>query len=72
MRDHDAVVLTIPFTVLRGVDLDTNLGLSPRKRNAIDALGYGTNAKMMVGFGPAVGGARAATARRTRICRTIS
>jgi monoamine oxidase len=47
---HDAVVLAIPFTVLRDVELDASLGLPPQKRNAIDALGYGTNAKMMVGF----------------------
>ena len=49
-RTHDAVVLAIPFTTLRVVDLDVNLDLSPEKRAAIDLLGYGTNAKMMVGF----------------------
>jgi monoamine oxidase len=49
-RTHDAVVLTVPFTVLRHVHLDRNLGLSPEKRAAIDLLGYGTNAKTMVGF----------------------
>jgi monoamine oxidase len=49
-RIHDAVVLAIPFTTLRDVDLDLNLDLSPEKRAAIDLLGYGTNAKMMVGF----------------------
>jgi monoamine oxidase len=47
---HDAVVLAIPFSTLRYVELDVNLGLSPAKRAAIDLLGYGTNAKMMVGF----------------------
>ena len=50
-RTHDAVVLAIPFTVLRDVDLDANLELSPGKRASIDLIGYGTNAKMMVGFG---------------------
>jgi monoamine oxidase len=30
--------------------LDASLGLPPEKVNAIDLLGYGTNAKMMVGF----------------------
>ena len=50
VRTHDAVVLAIPFSTLRQVDLDASLGLSPEKRHAIAALGYGTNAKMMVGF----------------------
>ncbi len=47
---HDAVVLAIPFTTLRNVKLDVNLDRVPGKRAAIDLLGYGTNAKMMVGF----------------------
>lgn len=46
----DVVVLAIPFTVLRGVRLETSLGLSPDKRRAIATLGYGTNAKTMVAF----------------------
>jgi monoamine oxidase len=50
VRAHDVVVLTIPFTVLRLVELDPSLALPPAKRNAIDSLGYGTNAKMMMGF----------------------
>jgi monoamine oxidase len=49
-RVHDAVVLALPFSTLRNVALDMNLGLSPAKRAAIDLLGYGTNAKMMIGF----------------------
>jgi monoamine oxidase len=49
-RTHDAVVLAIPFTTLRAVDLDIDLDRVQGKRNAIDLLGYGTNAKMMVGF----------------------
>lgn len=49
-RAHDAVVLAIPFTVLREVDLDPTLRLPGSKLEAIDLLGYGTNAKMMVGF----------------------
>jgi monoamine oxidase len=49
-RTHDAVVLAIPFTTLRDVDLDVTLNLPPEKRLAIDDLGYGMNAKMMVGF----------------------
>jgi monoamine oxidase len=50
VRTHDAVVLTIPFPVLRRVELDASLGLPAWKRLAIDQLGYGTNSKMMVGF----------------------
>ena len=42
------VVLAIPFTLLREVRID--LDLPQVKRNAIDRLGYGTNAKLMVGF----------------------
>lgn len=47
---HDAVVLAIPFSVLRGVSLHASLGLPPWKVQAIQQLGYGTNAKRMVGF----------------------
>jgi monoamine oxidase len=43
-------VLTLPFSVLRGVDLDASLGLSAQKSAAIAQLGYGTNAKLMLGF----------------------
>ena len=49
-RAHDAVVLAIPFTVLRLVELDNSLALPPWKTEAIQSLGYGTNAKMMIGF----------------------
>ena len=42
------VVLAVPFTTLRQVRLDVDL---PRaKRRAIAELGYGTNAKLMIGF----------------------
>lgn len=47
---HDAVVLTIPFNLLRDVDLDASLGLPAWKRYAIDNVVYGANAKLMVGF----------------------
>jgi len=43
------LVFALPFTVLREVDL-TGLTLSDDKRNIIDTLGYGTNAKIMMGF----------------------
>ena len=46
----DTVVLTLPFTVLRQVTLDSSLGLSEDKQRAIKALGYGTNAKTMIAF----------------------
>jgi monoamine oxidase len=42
------VVLALPFTLLRDVRID--LELPPAKRKAIAELGYGTNAKLMVGF----------------------
>lgn len=46
----DAVVIAIPFTVLRTLDLDASLGLSADKLRAINQLGYGWNSKTMVGF----------------------
>jgi len=46
---YDAVVLTIPFSVLRDVDLDA-LNLPSAKVSALQNLTYGTNAKMMLGF----------------------
>ena len=42
------VVLALPFTLLRHVRIDAPL--PDRKRRAIDALAYGTNAKLMIGF----------------------
>jgi monoamine oxidase len=50
VRTHDRVVLAVPFSVLRNVRLDASLGLPAWKQLAIDELGYGDNAKMMVGF----------------------
>lgn len=49
-KTHDIVVVTLPFSVLRDIELDANLNLPPEKLAAIRQLGYGTNAKMMVGF----------------------
>jgi monoamine oxidase len=46
----DVVVLTLPFTLLREVALDLSLRLPPPKLRAIHELGYGTNAKLMLGF----------------------
>ncbi len=47
---YDAVVFAIPFSVLRGVSLHASLGFSADKQRAINTLGYGTNAKTMIGF----------------------
>ncbi|MFO0555842.1 MAG: NAD(P)/FAD-dependent oxidoreductase [Polyangiaceae bacterium] len=49
VRRAARVVFALPFTILREVDT-TNLTLSDEKRNIIDELGYGTNAKVMIGF----------------------
>jgi monoamine oxidase len=50
VRTHDAVVVAIPFSVLRGLSLDASLGLPAWKSKVIAELGYGSNAKNMVGF----------------------
>jgi monoamine oxidase len=42
------VVLAIPFTMLRRVQLDVRL--PAQQRRAIEELDYGTNAKLMIGF----------------------
>jgi monoamine oxidase len=44
----DVVVLAIPFTLLREVDMQVEL--PPVKARAIKELGYGANAKVLVGF----------------------
>lgn len=46
----DSVVLTIPFSVLRTIELDKSLGLSEDKKRAINSFGYGQNTKNMVAF----------------------
>jgi monoamine oxidase len=45
----DRVVIAIPFSILRGVDL-RKAQFEPLKLQAIDELGMGTNSKMHVGF----------------------
>jgi monoamine oxidase len=45
----DLVVLCLPFTALRRVDLD-DAGLGARKRRCIEELGMGTNAKLLLQF----------------------
>ena len=44
----DSVVITIPFTMLREVEI--RVPLPEVKRRAIAELGYGTNAKVLAGF----------------------
>jgi len=45
----DFVVLALPFSVLRGVELGVEL--PPLQRRAVAELGYGTNSKIVAGFG---------------------
>lgn len=47
--EADKVVLALPFTILREVDT-AGLTLSDEKREIVDTIGYGTNAKVMAGF----------------------
>lgn len=46
--ETDFAIITVPFTILRGIKW--NMELSPVKRKAIDEMGYGQNAKLMIGF----------------------
>src|SRR5262249_3203254 len=46
--EADFVILSLPFTTLRDVELDVEL--PPAKKKAIAELGYGSNAKILVGF----------------------
>ncbi len=43
------VIMTIPFTILRELDI-SQAGFSTKKMQAINELGYGTNAKLFLGF----------------------
>ncbi len=47
-EDADIVVLAIPFTLLR--DVKVQVELPDLKKRAIQELGYGANAKVLVGF----------------------
>ena len=46
----DAVIISIPFTVLRNIQIDPQVGFSADKTRAIQTMGYGTNAKTMIAF----------------------
>lgn len=48
--EYDAVVLAIPFPVLRNVELDASLELPTWKLEAINKLDNATQSKMMIGF----------------------
>jgi Monoamine oxidase len=64
------VVLALPFTLLRNVHITVDLPAA--KRRAIAELGYGTNAKLMIGFNERVWRTRhasAAAATATLRCR---
>lgn len=47
---HDAVVLAIPYTMVRELELHANLGIPAWKMVAINEMVYGTNAKLNIGF----------------------
>jgi monoamine oxidase len=49
-RDYDAVVMTLPFSVLRDVDLHPSLELPEWKLQAIATAGMGDHSKLLVGF----------------------
>lgn len=45
----DIVIMTMPYTILREIEFDIP-EMSTEKRQCIDELGYGSNAKIMFGF----------------------
>ena len=47
-RTYERVLLTLPFSTLR--DVNINVPLPPAKRRAIDELGYGTNSKLFTSY----------------------
>jgi len=49
-RTHDRVILAIPFTTLRGVELDRSLALPSWKRDVIAKFSLGDSTKQMIGF----------------------
>ncbi len=44
------VLLAIPFSVLRDVELDVSLGFTKEKQRAIQEMGYGSHTKLVMGF----------------------
>jgi monoamine oxidase len=53
---HDAVILTLPFSTLRFVDLHRSLGIPDWQREMIQRFDYGRNAKLNVGFASRIWG----------------
>ncbi len=49
-KKYARVILALPLKLLSEVEGIRSLGLSPRKLRCIDEWGFGTNAKIMVGF----------------------
>ncbi|TRX41322.1 flavin monoamine oxidase family protein [Flavobacterium restrictum] len=47
--EADFVILTLPFTMLRDVQLDLP-DMTPEKKNSIQELGYGQNNKLFLGY----------------------
>ncbi|MEZ2303948.1 MAG: flavin monoamine oxidase family protein [Microcoleus sp.] len=47
-RTYERVLLTLPFSTLR--DVNINVPLPQPKRRAIEQLGYGTNSKLVTGY----------------------
>jgi monoamine oxidase len=45
----DYVILAVPFTTLRKVQIDID-GMTSQKKDAINLLGYGSNSKFIMGF----------------------
>lgn len=54
---HDAVILTLPYSTLRFVQLHDSLGIPAWQRQVIASFDYGRNAKLNVGFTSRVWGA---------------
>lgn len=49
VEEFDYIVVAIPFTMLRNVELKLK-NLSIDKKNCIDTLGYGQNTKLIIGY----------------------
>ncbi len=47
-RTYERILITVPFSVLRQVEI--NVDLPPAKRLAIDTMGYGTNSKLITAY----------------------
>ena len=46
----ERLILALPFTTLRKVKLDDSMAFQDLKRRSIAELGYGTNAKLIIGY----------------------